>query len=212
MPWADRARRVKHAGFLARKRAYRGYIQARDLSFAAYNTIVPYQFDPEQHKDAWGDFPRMYFLDRDPPPGVSGDRSVPRQIFTLWTGDNEMSPNRIAGLTSLQSRNPDIPIIHVTPDNLSEYVVDEHPIHPAYQHLSLVHRSDYLRAYFMHHHGGGYSDIKSTSHSWTAAFDRITREKILWIIGYQVPSSSACGGRDPRLGVPGHQVGSSAPA
>ena len=48
----------------------------------------------------------------------------------------------------------------MTPANLQDWVVAGHPLHPAYNDLSLVHRSDYLRAYLLHHHGGGYCDLK----------------------------------------------------
>ena len=61
----------------------------------------------------------------------------------------------------------------VTKDNLTDFIVPGHPIHPAYKYLSFVHRSDYLRCYFMYHYGGGYSDIKETSGNWNIHFDRL---------------------------------------
>ncbi|WP_163267859.1 hypothetical protein [Chelativorans alearense] len=70
-------------------------------------------------------------------------------------------------------------VVLVTPENLPQWVVDTHPLHSAYQFLSAVHKSDYLRAYFMHHHGGGYSDIKRTSKSWLPVFERLKESNAL---------------------------------
>jgi len=55
-------------------------------------------------------------------------------------------------------------------DDLSKYIL-EHPLHEAYEYLSETHKADYLRTYFMHFYGGGYSDIKRSSGSWLKAFD-----------------------------------------
>ncbi|WP_163130245.1 hypothetical protein [Agarivorans sp. Alg241-V36] len=80
-------------------------------------------------------------------------------------------------------------VILVTPDNLTEFVAKKEPLHPAYEFLSETHRSDYLRCYFMHHFGGGYSDIKETPQSWSPAFNLLNSSSDLWTIGYQEPSS-----------------------
>jgi len=193
------ARKVKHAAFVARKRVRRGYVRARDLAFTAYSAMVPFTFDVDRHRSAWGELPRMYFLHRDPPPGCSTDRPVQRKIFVLWTGENDLTPNRAKGLQSIDDRNPGS-VVLVTPKNLDDYIVPGKPLHSAYRHLSLVHRADYLRAYLMHHHGGGYSDIKVCRHSWVGAFERFESDPALWIIGYPEIGSDMCGGRDPRLG------------
>ena len=90
--------------------------------------------------------------------------SNPFQTNLKWsrvlflTGHNEMSANRQRCLASMKE-NIGVPLILITPDNLQEYILDSHPLHEAYPYLSNVHKSDYLRAYFMHHHGGGYADI-----------------------------------------------------
>jgi hypothetical protein len=48
-----------------------------------------------------------------------------------------------------------------------------------------VHRSDYLRPYFLHHHGGGYSDIKRQTGTWLPAVDRVLRSRRLVGTGYR---------------------------
>lgn len=56
-----------------------------------------------------------------------------------------------------------------------------------------MHRSDYLRAYLMHFHGGGYSDVKSyLSGSWLSAFRHMdARPDIL--LSYRFPGSAMIG-------------------
>jgi len=71
----------------------------------------------------------------------------------------------------------------ITPATLDGYVLPEHPLHPAYPFLSEVHRCDYLRTYFMHFHGGGYSDIKRPGGSWREAFTEL-RDSEAWLCGY----------------------------
>ena len=83
-------------------------------------------------------------------------------------------------------------LVLVTPENLGDYLVDGAPLHPAYQYLLATHRADYLRTYFMHHHGGGYSDIKRTEGSWVASFEALRESPSHWICGYpEVPGGVA---------------------
>ncbi|WP_165356975.1 glycosyltransferase [Nocardioides zhouii] len=194
------ARRVKHAVFVAKKKGRVQYIKAKDVAFTAYDRRFPYELDTEKHRDRWGNMPRMYFLHRDPPEGTRTTLTAPRHVYLFWTGSNPLTPARELGVSSIRSHNPDLDVVVVTPDNLPDFVVEGHPLHPAYENLSLNHRSDYLRAYFMHHHGGGYSDVKQTDHCWRAGLERLNSTPELWLIGYPEVSSSSCGGRDARLG------------
>jgi len=68
-------------------------------------------------------------------------------------------------------------------DDVASYIVEEYPLHPAYQYLSETHKADYLRTYIMHVHGGGYSDIKRPSGSWVQAFDDLDGSD-MWMNGY----------------------------
>jgi hypothetical protein len=97
-----------------------------------------------------------------------------RRIYCFWVGHNnqEMNENRKAGLASL-FLNSKVEVILVDNDNLSSYILDEHPLHEGFQYLSDVHKADYLRTYFMHHYGGGYSDIKPCSWDWNSYFDAL---------------------------------------
>lgn len=95
-----------------------------------------------------------------------------RAIFCLWTGDELMSENRLAALWSVFA-NTGCPVAFLTKRTIDAWVLPEHPLHPAWPHLSSTHKSDYLRCYLMHHFGGGYTDIKRTTRPWGGFFDRL---------------------------------------
>lgn len=103
-------------------------------------------------------------------------------IFVFWTGDNPMSPNRIHSLNILKTVS-ECDIILVTKNNLSKFLMPGDPLPEAYNYLSETHKSDFLRSYFMHYHGGGYSDIKQTTGSWIGAFEQLTNNNII-LCGY----------------------------
>jgi hypothetical protein len=72
----------------------------------------------------------------------------------------------------------------ITKDDLSSWILPYAPLHKAYPFLSAVHKADYLRAYFMCHYGGGYSDIKIPTGSWIPAFEALEKNPDLWVVGY----------------------------
>lgn len=171
------ARKTKHAAFVAGKRASWKLADAR---WAAITTAArvesprrPYAFDPARC--------RRSFLVRASPLSTPGD--VPRRVFAAWTSDDDLTPNRQRSLEAMR-RELGVPLVLVTPQNLGDWLLEDHPLHPAYEHLSLVHRSDYLRAYLLHHHGGGYLDVKTPLESWAPAFERFAADPEAWIASY----------------------------
>ena len=106
-----------------------------------------------------------------------------RNLFAFWTGKNQMPDIRKRCLDTFGITGLDPKL--VTPDTLGQWIVPNHPLHPAYEFLSPVHRSDYLRPYFMHHHGGGYADIKRQTGSWIPAVERVNRSSYLVGAGYR---------------------------
>ena len=104
-------------------------------------------------------------------------------IFSFWTGANSMSAARRRCLETLRN-STDCRIELITVDNLDEYVLKDHPLHEGYPYLSAVHKADYLRTYFMHFYGGGYSDIKLPSGSWSAAFEQMRADDSIVLNGY----------------------------
>jgi len=100
-----------------------------------------------------------------------------------WTDDTPMSDSRkecfeqfkyICGCT----------VILITPKNLNDYILKEHPLHEGYQYLSALHKSDYLRIYLMHFYGGGYSDVKRATGNWNQAFQDLLNDPTKIINGY----------------------------
>jgi len=103
-------------------------------------------------------------------------------IYLFWTEDNSLSENRLNCLRQIKEETKcDIKLI--TRQNLSQYILKEHPLHEGYQYLSATHKADYLRTYFMHFHGGGYADIKFQSGSWVESFE-ILKNSDKWMVGY----------------------------
>lgn len=105
------------------------------------------------------------------------------RIFCIWSGDNPMSTNRSYCLNILQKYSG-CKVELITPNNISNYILEQYPIHASYEYLSLTHKSDYMRAYLMYHFGGGYSDIKCNMFNWQKYFDKLLLSKNKDFIGY----------------------------
>jgi hypothetical protein len=103
-------------------------------------------------------------------------------VYCIWSGENEMSESRKSALLTIV-KNIDCSVCLITSSNLCNFEVKNHPFHDAYVFLSETHKSDYLRAYLMHHYGGGYTDIKLTYKSWRPYF-RYLRGRECDMIGY----------------------------
>lgn len=151
-------------------------INYRQAQTYCYSVLHPYHYDASRYAETFleepCDFP--YFDDFSTP--------VDRVIYIFWTGDNEITPNRLEGIKSLE-RVSGIEVKLITPKNLPEYIKEDDPIPEAYNYLSFVHRADYLRSYFMYHYGGGYADIKTYFHSWVSAFDKLDNSDA-YVMGY----------------------------
>ena len=86
-----------------------------------------------------------------------------------------MSETRNKCLQSLS--NTELNVIFLNPQGIKEWTLPDFPFHQGYKYLSSTHKSDYLRAYFMHHYGGGYCDIKYIDYSWLPAFENLINSK-----------------------------------
>lgn len=148
--------------------------------------------------DFWyGRYPHT-FLERRPPQRSEEESTLPRVIWCFWVGDNPLTPARERGLASIRALNPDLQVELVTPDRLPGFVLPRHPLHPGYEHLSYNHRSDYLRAYFLHHYGGGYADIKPLVAPWGPAFERLAASEC-WLLGPPLAKAAWAGNPSGRL-------------
>lgn len=137
--------------------------------------IFPYQFNVDK-------YPNTFLEKYHTPFDIQIPSNLPKRIFVFWTGTNELTENRKRSLSVLQ-KITGVEINLVSPSNLEQYILPEYPLHPAYPYLSLVHKSDYLRCYFMNFYGGGYSDIKESLHCWLPFFERLEHSNA-FIIGY----------------------------
>ncbi len=102
----------------------------------------------------------------------SSNDVLPRQIFCCWTGVNPMSVNRLNALISIVSHTH-MPVAFLNAESYRQWELPNHRFHPGFEYLSATHKADYLRCYLMHHHGGGYTDLKLTYKAWPAIFDRL---------------------------------------
>lgn len=109
---------------------------------------------------------------------------VPYVIYQFWTGENKMSPNRQRAFEQSKD-NLGVPVKLLYKQDIEKAVLPQHPLHPVYPYLSHVHKSDYLRSYFMNFYGGGYADIKyfSKDNNWKESLDKINQNEQLDIIG-----------------------------
>lgn len=172
------ARQVKHALFVGAKRTrwagHDAWIATTSTAWREHAQRHPYVYDADRY--------RRSFLRWDAPTGRPAPE-VPRRILTLWTGDAPLTPQRRRCLEDLRRIQRDLEVVLIRPEDVERWVVPGHPLHPAYADLSLVHRSDYLRAYLLHHHGGGYSDLKSPTAPWAPQLERFA-DPDLHLLGY----------------------------
>lgn len=140
------------------------------------SVLYPYHYDAERYLGTFLEEPcELEYSDE-------LTKHVDRVIYIFWTGDNEITPNRLEGIKSLENVSG-VEVRLITPKNLPKYIKKEDSLPEAYQYLSLNHRSDYLRSYFMYHYGGGYADIKTYYKSWIPAFEKLEQSDA-YVIGY----------------------------
>lgn len=101
------------------------------------------------------------------------------RIFTFWTGATPINSGRSRALETIHRTG--LQHVHVAGEDVRAWETTETPFHPAFKFLSEVHKADYLRCYFMHFHGGGYTDIKFHSESWNDVIDATLRRP--WLVG-----------------------------
>lgn len=96
---------------------------------------------------------------------------VPRRIFVSWFGDSQLSTARQQSLEAIHGLG--VPVIMINESNLPDWILHEDPLPKTFDLLTANHKADYLRCYLMHHHGGGYTDIKKPGGSWIPSFDAL---------------------------------------
>lgn len=148
----------------------------RQVLTYCYSVLHPYHYDMERYAGTFLESPCEFEYSDELV------RHMDRVVYIFWTGDNEITPNRLEGIKSLE-KVCGVEVKLITPKNLPDYIKDDDPLPEAYQYLSFVHRADYLRSYFMYHYGGGYGDIKTYYHSWVPAFEKLEQSDA-YVMGY----------------------------
>jgi len=120
-----------------------------------------------------------------------------RIIYCFWTESNPMSEMRKYAL-GIMPQVTECNVILIHKDNLHRFILPEHPLHEAYTYLSAVHKSDYLRTYFMHFHGGGYADVKIQTGSWKSSFEELYKTDA-YICGYHEYDEHGVASDDPLI-------------
>lgn len=108
-------------------------------------------------------------------------------IYLFWFGDT-MSDNRRRCYNSILE-NSGVEINLVNDDNISQYYND---LHPGFQYLSVTHKSDYLRSYFMYNYGGGYTDIKYCDFNWNPYFESLLSTDYDFLGYHEIKSQDVC--------------------
>jgi len=102
-------------------------------------------------------------------------------MWAFWFGPPFQGARRKA-FEALQSEIG-VPLNFITDENLERYIIKGAPPHRAFNYLSPVHKSDYLFAYFSHHVGGGFHDVKRPSGNWAPHFAQLNADNDSWIMG-----------------------------
>ena len=122
----------------------------------------------------------QYSLDK-----ITYINDVPKVVFICWFGQMDLEPEftirRYNALVSLIT-NIKVPVIFLTRQNYKSFEKQDFPYHQAFQYLSGNHKSDYLRAYMLHHYGGGYHDIKFRESSWENEWEKF-KDPNVWMVG-----------------------------
>lgn len=101
-------------------------------------------------------------------------------IWCYWAGPM-MTQNRLTSFELMKS-SLNVPVFLITPENIHNIALPDHPFHPALKHLSAVHQSDYIRSYCLHHYGGGWHDIKATAVSFEPVWNDF-KDSNVYLIG-----------------------------
>jgi len=111
---------------------------------------------------------------------VSEGKSIPFVVWCFWY-NGQMNENRLRSLQMMKT-HLGVPIGLVTKDNLENFILPEYPLHPTFEWLSDVHKSDYLRIYLLHHYGGAWHDIKPTKVNYQPLWD-LFKDSNLYLLG-----------------------------
>ncbi len=111
---------------------------------------------------------------------VSHLHGVPMVLWSYWA-EGEMNSARKKSFDLLLD-HIGVPVFLLNRFNFREMEVSEFPIHPAFEYLSAVHQSDYVRAYLWHFYGGAWHDVKATKVSFAKSWE-IFKDPNVFLVG-----------------------------
>ena len=115
------------------------------------------------------------------------DHRKNKTIWLWWTESNEMSDDRRRCLDQFAGKNASCNVKLITPDIIAHLP----NMHKGYRFLSAMQKGNYLKCYFMHNFGGGYSDIKQTTCDWGPYFSELEKSDKIGIGYREKPRESA---------------------
>ncbi len=104
---------------------------------------------------------------------------VPRVLFCYWSG-GPMPEVRKLSLEYLLTY-AGVPVVLVNKESFLSRSSEENPVHPAFEFLSAVHQSDYVRTYLWHYVGGGWHDIKASKVNLACAWDEFSDPQVIFV-------------------------------
>lgn len=176
----DFLRQRKHRLFLLRLSLTVKGRAVRDEFLRSVGAYRSLNFRPDSYPES--------FVSKVPIRSSASSKDVPRILWCCWTGLEEMSDARRASLDAIRGLSRSLEVRLVTPENLEKVLIPGSPLPVAYKNLSAIHKSDVLRAYLMHHHGGGYIDIKHPLHEWAPVYELLDASANGWVAGYPLQS------------------------
>ncbi|MCT1459849.1 hypothetical protein M3G03_09935 [Aestuariimicrobium sp. p3-SID1156] len=190
MDFLQSARAVKHRAFVASKHARWAARDAKlwldDRRWAAAEGIWPLQY---------ANFPHT-FLARSAPM-VGELQPAPPILWACWMG-GDLSENRRRSLEGLRAQaGLEFRLV----ERAEDVELPDAPFHPAYPLLSAVHKSDYVRAYVMHHFGGVYADVKPLPGELRPVLDLLNGDDSRWVVAYREVTSNYVPDLPHELGV-----------
>ena len=109
--------------------------------------------------------------------------NIDKILYMFWTGDNPLTDNRKKSIELIKNTSG-LKVIILDKNTIFDFELQNNRFHGAYKYLSAVHKSDYLRAYFMNFYGGCYSDIKPNIFNWLPYVNILENNPYKDVVGY----------------------------
>lgn len=188
----NQLREAKHKAFVIRKKIVRFMRDARNRSVGKRATLRGFELDIEEYLYRFDGGEGALILPRSSTFPVNhllfncsevvdiDLELIPEKVYTIWFGGQNLPSNRAASLMKIREENAELEVVLVTDENFEEFVADQSPLHPSFENLAAIHKSDYMRAYLMHHYGGAYTDLKPLRGKLNSTIQRINGDRNLW--------------------------------